>query len=232
MYRLERIVEPVAEPVSVAEGKDHLRVKASVTEDDFYIASLLKAGREWVEDYTGRALMDQTWRLTIDDNPWVGDTVGGFKSPFNVPQVLGLYTGAWRYGRHGAIYLRKSPVIAVNSFVVVDAEGNETPVEDLGSPTLSSYALREEKSKWPRLVPLSGVTFSSGIKKIEFRAGFATGLGSPLADPDPAEVPELIKVAIKLWAEAIYDRDEKMMPLLLDTAKRIVQSEVCELRMA
>jgi hypothetical protein len=38
--------------------------------------------------------------------------------------------------------------------------------------------------------------------------------------------------AMKLWAEATYNRDEKMMTLLLDVAQRLVTSERCELGLA
>jgi uncharacterized phiE125 gp8 family phage protein len=58
---------PAAEPVTLAEAKAHLRV--DVTDDDAMIARMIQAAREWVEAQTGRALMTQSWRMTLDAWP-------------------------------------------------------------------------------------------------------------------------------------------------------------------
>lgn len=59
----------VAEPVSTAEQKTHLRI--DTTDDDTYIALCVKAARKWIEGQTKRAMMDQTWQYHIDGGwPW------------------------------------------------------------------------------------------------------------------------------------------------------------------
>lgn len=62
-----RTVEPTAEPVSLAEAKLHLRV--DVEDDDLLIERLISAAREYIEEATGRALLNQTWELTLDGWP-------------------------------------------------------------------------------------------------------------------------------------------------------------------
>jgi len=62
-----RTVAPAAEPVNLDEAKAHLRV--DVTDDDVLISRLIQAAREYVEEATGRALINQTWRLSLDDWP-------------------------------------------------------------------------------------------------------------------------------------------------------------------
>lgn len=62
----KRTVEPSVEPVSLAEAKAHLRV--DVTDDDTLITAMIQAAREYIEDATGRALINQTWRLSL--NAW------------------------------------------------------------------------------------------------------------------------------------------------------------------
>jgi uncharacterized phiE125 gp8 family phage protein len=47
--------------------KDHLRV--DVDTDDALITTQLKAATLWVEEYTGRQLVEATWRLTLDCFP-------------------------------------------------------------------------------------------------------------------------------------------------------------------
>lgn len=58
---------PAIEPMTTAEAKTHVRVDISA--DDSYIDTLVKAAREFVEQYTRRALITQTWDLWLDEFP-------------------------------------------------------------------------------------------------------------------------------------------------------------------
>lgn len=67
-YRsLKRITSPAVEPVTLAEAKHHCRVDGN--EDDAYIASLIAASREWVEDYIDRTLVRTQWQMRLDQFP-------------------------------------------------------------------------------------------------------------------------------------------------------------------
>lgn len=218
MFILERVTDPDIEPVTLAEMKRHLRCFDDVTDEDDDISALITGAREWVEDYTGRALIDQTWRLTIDQCGGVtGDSVSGFTTS------TGYYCGQFQWSRLGEIMLRKSPALAVTSFVSVDAEGSETEID------ADTYQLREADSKWPRIVALNGATWTAGMVRISFRAGFADRTGSPQQEAD--EVPVRFKQAMKLWAEAMYDRGDNLMTLL-ETAEKLIKSERSELSFA
>lgn len=217
-FTLERVSGPEIEPVTLDEMKRHLRAYDSVSEEDADIEALITAAREWVEDYTGRALVDQTWRLTVEKGTALagalgGDTVSGFPR-------FGLYCGLFRWLHAGEFRLRKSPVLEITSFKSVDAAGVETDVDS------ATYALREADSKYPRLAGLSGATWYSGTFRITFRAGFCDLTGSP--QDDLSAIPVRYKQAIKLWVEANYDRDPVMMEKLLATAASIVASERTE----
>lgn len=63
----ELLTAPVAEPVTVAEAKAHMRIDH--TADDAIIPDMITAAREWVERATGLALITETWRLTLDSWP-------------------------------------------------------------------------------------------------------------------------------------------------------------------
>lgn len=67
---LFRTVPPVAEPITPADCKAHLRLTHD--SDDVLIAGLIRAAREEVESQTGLALLDQDWRLTLDGWPATG----------------------------------------------------------------------------------------------------------------------------------------------------------------
>ncbi|MBX3575856.1 MAG: head-tail connector protein [Rhizobiaceae bacterium] len=95
---LFRTVEPAAEPVTLADAKAHLRI-AHHSEDDL-LGGLLRAARDDVERATGVALIDQSWRLTLD-----------------------------RWPRHGIATLPLHPVKEVLSVTVFGAEGEAALVD-------------------------------------------------------------------------------------------------------
>jgi uncharacterized phiE125 gp8 family phage protein len=64
---LKRTVGPTSEPVTLTEAKAHMRV--DISDDDTLISSLIQAAREYIEDATHRALITQTWRLSMDQWP-------------------------------------------------------------------------------------------------------------------------------------------------------------------
>ncbi len=80
-------VPPALEPVSLAQAHAQLRVSHSY-EDDL-ILRLIKAAREQVETLTRRALIDQEWRLLLDDLP--SDRLIRL-SVAPVTQILQVYT--------------------------------------------------------------------------------------------------------------------------------------------
>lgn len=58
---------PAQEPVSLEQAKAHLRVDDDA--EDGLIESLVTAARIQIEGVTGRALLEQSWRLVRDDWP-------------------------------------------------------------------------------------------------------------------------------------------------------------------
>lgn len=67
---LQMLTPPLAEPVSLADAKNHLRVDAS--EEDAFIDSLALTARLQIEAAMGLALINQSWRLTLDCWPFDG----------------------------------------------------------------------------------------------------------------------------------------------------------------
>lgn len=57
---------PSGEPLTLAEAKLHLRVDADITEDDSLITALIVTARQQAEHRTGRALLTQQWRYSVD----------------------------------------------------------------------------------------------------------------------------------------------------------------------
>jgi len=64
---LKQTGAPAVEPISLAEGKLHLRI--DTTAEDVLISSLIKAARQYCEGYQRRAYITQTWELWLDRFP-------------------------------------------------------------------------------------------------------------------------------------------------------------------
>lgn len=94
LYGLVQTVAPASEPVTLAEAKAWLRLE--IPDDDDLVAALITAAREYAETVTGRALVSQTWRLTLDAFPADG----------------------------GGIILPLPPLQSVSSVVYVDGNGD------------------------------------------------------------------------------------------------------------
>lgn len=139
---------PAAEPVTTAEAKAHLRVTSSA--DDTYIDTLVKVARRRIEERTGRALINQTWYLYLDEFPDCD-----------------------------RIRLPKAPLTAITSLKYKDTTGAETTwsssnyITDL-NPTPGELVLTYANT-WPAvsLYPASPIT-------VEYTAGYgASGSAVP-----------------------------------------------------
>ena len=70
-YRsLTRQTAPAVEPVTLSEAKAHLRVDTA--DDDTYITGLIRAAREWAEEYLDRTLVHTQWVMRFDRFPTDG----------------------------------------------------------------------------------------------------------------------------------------------------------------
>lgn len=61
---------PASEPVSLAEAKAFLRLDEVA--EDALVTTLIAAARMHMESVTGRALIEQSWRVVLDDWPETG----------------------------------------------------------------------------------------------------------------------------------------------------------------
>lgn len=145
------ITPPAIEPVTLVEAKAHLRVNFS--DDDTLISAFVAASRMNVEGWLGRALIDQTWDLYLDEFPT--DTFKGIQIPL-------------------------PPLISVTSVKYDDAAGVEQTMDPTGYyvdvasqpgwivPTGGSGA------SWP--TPLDAIN----SVRIRFRAGYMTSDSPPV----------------------------------------------------
>ena len=66
---LKLITPPESEPITLTEAKKHLKIEVEDTVEDDNINSLIRAAREYCEDYQCRAYVSQVWELVLDQFP-------------------------------------------------------------------------------------------------------------------------------------------------------------------
>ena len=64
---LKLITAAITYPVTLAEAKLHCRIDS--IDDDALVTALITAATDMAEQKIGRAIMQQTWELTLDDFP-------------------------------------------------------------------------------------------------------------------------------------------------------------------
>jgi uncharacterized phiE125 gp8 family phage protein len=69
IYGLQRIVAPVALAVELADAKAFCRVDADITSDNDLLTMLIRSATGRAEFVTERAIITQTWRLSLDGFP-------------------------------------------------------------------------------------------------------------------------------------------------------------------
>lgn len=62
------IAGPAVEPLTLSQTKIFLKIDG--TDDDELVTTLIAAARLMVEAAAGRVLINQTWRLVLDEWPW------------------------------------------------------------------------------------------------------------------------------------------------------------------
>jgi uncharacterized phiE125 gp8 family phage protein len=149
--RYALVTPPAAEPVTLDEVREYLRVDSDDTSQDVTLAMLITAAWRYAESYTGRSFITQSWRAVAD----------GFPGVCADPVIL----------------LRKGPVTAVTGITYVDQNG-ATQTLDPATYVLDTSDLVQRLApaygaQWPAArAQLASV-------QIAFTAGFGNAAAVP-----------------------------------------------------
>lgn len=175
---------PATEPVSLTEAKAWLKVDTS--DDDTLITELIQVAREAAENYTRRAFVTQTLKLTLDRFPIYRGN-GRFEQDgifeVSVPYALGADSGQ--------IFLPRAPIQSVTSIVTYDDDNNSSTVSTsiYRLDAVADRVFLNESQTWP--------TDLRDYAAIEVT--YVAGYGAASA------VPASIKAAIKMHILRMYD---------------------------
>lgn len=118
---LKLITPPASEPILLSELKSQSKI--DTTDDDTLLALIIAAARAKAENYTGTALISQTWDQTLDAFPCA------------------------------EIELLKPPVTSIASLTYVDVNGATQTLDPslytLDSATFPGWVLPKFNTSWP-----------------------------------------------------------------------------------
>ena len=162
--KLKLVTEPQNLPMSLNEAKAFLKLGDDDTDDDALIMAMLRAAVRHVETFTGRALITQTWRLTLDRWP--------SRSRLDDQLWEGVREAADIVEATNFIEIPKPPLRSVGSFQVFDSSDAASTVATTvyfvdGESQPGRVGLRHGQT-WPSttLRPHNGI-------QITFVAGYA-----------------------------------------------------------
>lgn len=162
---LVRTVDPVELAVALADARKQCEIGQSDTTHDSHLTRLIRAATADVERYTRRALVTQTWRLSLND--WPCDS-----------------THYRRYaGYSGRILLPRPPLQSVTSITYVNDAGTVETIDpsayQVAVDASPAYVEPAYGEVWPTVRPETVETI-----KVTYVAGFGA---------DESEIPEQYK---------------------------------------
>jgi len=173
--------------VPTSDQKSFMRVDFS--DDDTLIGELIKTAQNMAEEYTGRAITNQTLQLFLDRLPYYSDE-----------QLReGVYTAPDLNSNANYIVLPKPPVSTIShvKYYANDDTASTFAASNYYKDTTSTIArvVLKNGSSWPTLSELR----QANAYEVQYVAGY----GSSASD-----VPTPIVHAIKLLATHLYENRE------------------------
>lgn len=183
-YRGHDLVTPPAvEPVTAADVKNQLELDVSDTSKDTQIELYIESSREMVEEYTGLALITQTWQLTLDHWPT-------YREPWWDGVRQGSINEFRAQGRSSQVIIPRYPLQTVGS---IKADGTAITIADV--------FITDTQQKPGRLVIKRGAVWpvvldnANGIE-IEYTAGYGDAA---------TDVPAALRLAIIQMAAYMFE---------------------------
>lgn len=189
---------PAAEPITLAEARQHLNFTADdPTDDDAYIEALISVARDVAEQYTNRAIMTQDVTLVLPCFP----VVDGYRNPL------------------ASIRLFKSPVQQVKTIYYRDEDDADHTLNVEDNTILNSYA--EPATLSPNLVnmpdgwPATNPDRPNAVT-IVYTAGYESA----------SLVPKAIKQAMLLMIGKMFSEREDSVKQLPTAAEYLLNPYV------
>ena len=168
--------EPTAEPLSLQEGKEYLRVDDAT--DERVVQPLIIAARQFAEEHMNRALMQQTITLNLDTTI---DTENPLWEGMRTAPDINYYKNY--------VVLPRSPVISVTSLKTYNDS-------DTASTMSASKYYVDTQREPARIVLRTGETFPTALRVANaIEVVYVAGYTSAYAIPEPIRMGMLQHIA-------------------------------------
>lgn len=177
-YGLDIVTGPAAEPITLEEAKRQLNVTGA--DFDTVIGEKIKYAREECEAHTHRAIITQSWKLTLDRWPCR-------------PNESGV-------NRH-AIFLPHPPIQSVTSVKYIDADGVQ---QTLVANTDYIASLSEP---YPRVCPYYGTAWPAvrADYPLPIEIIFVAGYGTVMEGVPPTNIPGRLRDGMLLRIADLFE---------------------------
>lgn len=206
---LRQVTAPSTEPCTIQQVKDQLRLDASETIDDNYIAGLISAARMYLEKICWRVLFSQTWELTLPG--FLGDDRFQLPARRNFSNTMLGYEWtntdrAYRFFPFLELPLGNldlaSPIV---SFQYTDPDGNvqtlDPSIYEVDTGSVPGRMQLAYAQTWPLSLDHWNAV------KVQFKVGW-TGVApvtNPPTPPTPTQLPTPLYQCILLHAAQMYE---------------------------
>lgn len=181
-----RVVQPAIEPVTETELRTHVKADILMLPDS-EAKRLIAQAREFIEEMYGIAIINQTWRLSLDAWP-------GYETPW-WDGVREMAITELQSGRPKVLHLPRYPLSSIASVKVYDEASLETVLNVASIFDVDTESRPGRLAlKFGQLWPLA--TRPTNAVVIEYVAGF----GALVTD-----VPAGVRAAVLLQAGYFYD---------------------------
>ncbi len=176
-WDVRRTVPPSVTPVTVAQAQDWL----GVTGDDARLRRMILAATNLAELHMSRAIMTQTWKMTLDE--WPGGVVDWWDAWHAVTQSE---------AGEDVLELPYPPLQSVTSVTTYDVDDTATSITTLTTPSISDYFIVDANAEPGRLVLRSDQAWPADTRiGVMAEIVWVAGYGD-----DDQDVPEAIKQGI------------------------------------
>jgi hypothetical protein len=178
MSGVRPISVPTAEPVSVSDAQDFLKIPR--TQDASLVGALITAARQYAEDVTGRSLASKDYVMVMDAFPYYTDTVASQQayppSYYSLPRYS---TTLWNYSQMIKLWHPCVTKVAKITYIGTDGYPHDLLpgvdfIVDYTSENARIFTL--PGAFWP------AVRYVANAVTIFFTAGY---------DPDPTKVLDI-----------------------------------------
>lgn len=181
-----QITAPAIEPVTATELRTELRTD-STSMPDAEANGIIAQARNMIEEMSGLALINQTWRLTLDQWPGYIEPWWDGVRQTSVTELLG--------GRPRTITFPRYPLSAVSAVRTYNEAGTPT------TQTIATYFIVDIESRPGRMGLKTGQLWPTASQAINaIQIDYVAGFGTAAAD-----VPPVLRAAVLILAAYYYD---------------------------